>query len=39
VPGGSRAQRLTVVQAEKEWMHKQGSEPEIAEDFFFPLSD
>lgn len=29
---------FTVAQAEKEWMHQPGSEPEIAEDFFFPLS-
>lgn len=29
---------FTAAQAEKEWMHKPGSEPEIADDFFFPLS-
>jgi hypothetical protein len=29
---------FTVAQADKEWMHQPGSEPEIADDFFFPLS-
>lgn len=29
---------FTVAQAEKEWMHQPGSEPEIADDVFSPLS-
>ena len=29
---------FTVAQAEKEWMHRPGSEPEVADDVFSPLS-
>jgi hypothetical protein len=29
---------FTVAQADKEWMHRPGSEPEMADDIFSPLS-